>query len=1064
MTERALDPNHADRVLADFLLRLDRGEAVDRERLLSEHPEAAEDLRRFFEDSDAVEQFAASTFDWPPSERADGPDLAGTRFRDLDLVRELGRGGMGVVYLARQAGLERFVCVKMLISGRHAGDDELRRFLHEAASAAGLRHPHIVAIFDVGQHDGQPFFTMEFVDGQTLADLVRDGPLPAGRAAGYLRAVAEAVEYAHGRGVLHRDLKPSNILIDADDRPRITDFGLARRIEAAASLTQAGAVVGTPGYMPPEQASGAHDRVGPRSDVYALGAVLYELVTGRPPFQGETPLDTLLLLRDADPVRPGLLNPKVPPDLETICLKCLEKDPARRYDSAGSLAAELGRFLEGRPIVARPIGPLRRAARWCRRHPLPAGLMAAALACSAVAAGFAAETYRAYRRASAALVARGRALREAAHERDMARGHLYDAQVQRAWQAWRAGDLDGLDRLLAGLQPRGDEPDRRGWEWSYLRALTHQERRSWDAHAGPVRALAVRPDGLEIASSGDDRIIRLWDLTGGRPGARLDGHTGAVTSVAWAADGTRLASCAEDESVRVWDATHGRLLHSLRLNHGRLRSVAWSPDASRLAVAGESGVDLCDADLSRPPRHLADSPAYAACVAWSPTGQFLASGADDHALRLWEFDGPEIRARTLGRHAGWINAVAWDRDATRLATVGQDGALKVWDVASGRESFARSGESTSALLAVAWTGDGTSLVTSATDGAVTIWDAFSGQRLKSFRGHRGPVHAVCVGPSAPEIASAGDDGSIKLWSRRGSEDGALVRDDPAPVKCVSWSPDGSALASMDLDGTIRAWSPEQGRDLQAWDEPLSRPHVVAWSPAGPLLASTRGEDVLVFPMGARRGPVVLSGHEGPVWCLAWHPAGRLLATAGNDGTIRTWDVERGRAVRVWRAADADVTRLAWGRDGALLASAGTDPVVHIWDASSGTRLRSLSAAEAVVNDLDWSPDGRLLAAAGGDGTVRVFDAETGRSGTPLAGHARAAFAARWSPDGRRIASSGQDGTVRLYDVLTGQEVLVLRGHRGPVWHVAWSRDGASLASAGSDQTVRIWSTRPGPVR
>ena len=557
--------------------------------------------------------------------------------------------------------------------------------------------------------------------------------------------------------------------------------------------------------MPPEQAAGAHGRVGPRSDVYALGAVLYELVTGRPAFQGETALDTLLLVRNADPVRPSLLNTRVPSDLETICLKCLEKNPERRYDSAGALAAELDRFLEGRPIVARPISSLRRAVRWCRRHPLPAGLMAAALVCSIVAAGFAAETYRAYRGASLALDARSRALREAAYERDMARGHLYDAQVQRAWQAWQAGDLDGFDRLLEQVEPHGNEPDRRGWEWFYLRSLAHQERWSWNVHAGPVRAVAFRHDGVQMASAGEDGSVLIWDVSEGRPVARLEGHTGAVNGIAWSEDGARLASCGDDQSVRVWDATRARLLHNLRLDHGRLRSVAWSPDQTRLAVAGESGIDLCEANLAQPPSRLLDSPSYGASVAWSPNGQFLATGADDHAVRLWELDGPKVRARTLGRHAGWVNALAWNRDTTRLATVSQDGVLKVWDVATGRELFSRSRELSSALLSVAWTGDRTSIVTSAADGTVTVWEASSGQRLRTLRGHRGAVRTVCVSPTSQELASAGDDGSIKLWNRGGSDDGAVVRDDPAPVKCVSWSPDGSALASMDLDGRIRVW-------------------------------------------------------------------------------------------------------------------------------------------------------------------------------------------------------------------------------------------------------------------
>ena len=324
MSERATDAvtdfeaGAIDRVIADYMRRLDRGESVDRDEWIGAYPELADELRAYFDDLDEVEQFAGSTLGWggAPVESADLPNAdaaAPAQLADYALIRELGRGGMGVVYLARQAGLNRLVCVKLLLSGPWAGEAEVQRFLREAEAAASLRHPNIVGIHELGQVDGRHFFAMEYVEGHTLAELVRDGPLPAERAAGYVREIAEAVEHAHRQGVLHRDLKPSNVLIDADDRPRITDFGLARRLDAppGGSLTTTGAIVGTPAYMPPEQSAPASGAIGPRSDVYAMGAVLYELITGRPPFRGETPLDTLVQVRTIEPVRPGLLNPRV---------------------------------------------------------------------------------------------------------------------------------------------------------------------------------------------------------------------------------------------------------------------------------------------------------------------------------------------------------------------------------------------------------------------------------------------------------------------------------------------------------------------------------------------------------------------------------------------------------------------------------------------------------------------------------------------------------------------------------------------------------------------------------
>jgi eukaryotic-like serine/threonine-protein kinase len=304
-----------------------------------------------------------------PSERLDS-------FGDYELLAEIARGGMGVVYKARQVTLNRVVAVKMILSGRLAGAEDVRRFHAEAEAAAHLKHPNIVAIHEVGEVRGQHYFSMEYVDGQILAQIVCDRPLAAARAAGYVQAVAEAIHYAHNQGILHRDLKPSNVLVDQDDRPRITDFGLAKRISGDSALTVSGAIVGTASYMPPEQASARGAGLSPASDVYSLGAMLYELVTGRPPFRAETPLETLRQVLDCVPVSPRALNPKLPRDLETICLKCLAKEPRQRYASAEDLAEELARFIRGEPIIARPVGPLTRLARWAARHPIAAGLVA----------------------------------------------------------------------------------------------------------------------------------------------------------------------------------------------------------------------------------------------------------------------------------------------------------------------------------------------------------------------------------------------------------------------------------------------------------------------------------------------------------------------------------------------------------------------------------------------------------------------------------------------------------------------------------------------------------------
>jgi len=392
-------------------------------------------------------------------------------FGDYELLEEVARGGMGVVYKARQVSLNRIVAVKMIVAGQLANAEALQRFIAEAEAAANLRHPNIVAIYEVGEHDGQHYFSMEYVEGQNLCALVKEKPLPAAQAAQYVRIIAEAIHYAHERGTLHRDLKPSNVLLDSFDDPRITDFGLAKQVMGASELTLSGQVLGTPSFMPPEQAAGKRGALGPPSDVYAVGAILYHLVTGRPPFVAETVIDTLRLVAESEPVSPRLLTPSVPRDLETICLKCLEKAPAKRYQTAQSLADELGRFLRDEPILARQVGTPEKLWRWCRRKPLVAGLGAGLIL--VFVTGLAGVLWE-WQRASSNATAEKRQRLLVEQKELTARRYLYDVDMDMAAQSLESGNQARAWRLIERHRPGSKseienpifqtEEDLRGWE------------------------------------------------------------------------------------------------------------------------------------------------------------------------------------------------------------------------------------------------------------------------------------------------------------------------------------------------------------------------------------------------------------------------------------------------------------------------------------------------------------------------------------------------------------------------------------------------------------------------
>lgn len=967
-------------------------------------------------------------------------------FGNYDLLEELGHGGMGVVYKARQRSLHRIVALKMLLGGQFAGKVALARFRAEAELAAQLQHPNIVAIHEIGEQDGLPYFTMDFVPGRSLADLVRDHPLPARSAAAYVQTIATAIHYAHEQGVLHRDLKPSNILIDAFDQPRITDFGLAKRLTGSTSdLTVSGQTLGSPNFMPPEQAAGKHKTSGPTSDIYGLGAILYYLITARPPFMAENVSAAVRQVLENEPVSPRVLNPSVPRDLETLCLKCLQKEAKQRYASAQEVADELGRFLRGEPIQARPVSSVTHAWRWCRRKPVLATLALLVMTLAAIS------TTTALRMTVA----------QKGQEREQ-----YRSNIQLADAHIREGNIDqALESLLQC------PPHLRHWEWGYLVGECHREVLALDQARDPLTNALFQlqppewkcgfsPDGRRVGTIHPSGIVQVWELPSGQPvwslrstneieagivwlpdwsgvvlarsntveivpvagtAPRLEfkGHTHHIRRLAVSLDGKRVAALAADDTVRIWDSTSATQLAVFPViaggqrlfftGDGRLvvaakeEAVGYNPDTGQALLrmtggAGNTVAVLPDAEAER-------------FVTVSMGNRFLG-----YRFQLWTTNG---LVRDLGEvPQRWFQATAFSRDRRSFCT-------------SGNESSSIRDSQTGEVIMIVptrvdngtFSPDGERLATRGGTSVIQIWDLANGRELMKLKGHRESVHDLAFSPDGRLLASVSKDGSVKVWSARPGRDSFEQRGLPWGLSHTS---DGRRLAYAYLPDSIVI------RDTQS----------------GRLIANLR-----------RLNRVIGT--------VAFRPDGRQLATGDGFGETAIWEVETGRLLRVLRGHQHFIDRVLYTRDGRRLITGSYDGTVRIWDPDSGQQLRVLAQVPKLVEALDLSPDGRHIVVADND-VARIWNMETGQREHDLRGSAAYVICTLFTPDGTRVVTTSDDRTLRLWDVRSGRLLAAWR-LRGNCFAAAFSPDGqrmvlrVSLSGiyATDAPTVELWDVQTG---